>query len=159
MNIQGIRRGKDIWNSTQEEKNIWIRKRGKRGGKKSNRHSNIRQEKNVDPALGVYNLTTKILEPDQIKVLQKGLKFAPTNQFNTFQAYNNTHKFIRKLSLKKLFSKNTNHKESNKSLEYIHTELKPKSTFNPTNANSHFINTKHLKIIKVILSTLKHLKI
>lgn len=63
-------------NRSKENKN----KRGRRGGR--------RVQKSKTPiGTGIYNLSGTPLNEEEIQVLDRGLKYAPTRNLNTFQTY------------------------------------------------------------------------
>lgn len=70
-----------------------------------------------------------------LKVLE--LKYAPDRDLNTFDIFIDFQIFMRKLNIKKHFSKITPHLGQEIS-EYHHTNLGNRSVFNPRNPNSHF---------------------
>ncbi|OCT72218.1 hypothetical protein XELAEV_18035190mg [Xenopus laevis] len=112
--------GEEYGTPHKKRKTFGSENKEREGGKKS--HTHRTNEKNVDPVLGVYNLTTKTLEPDQVK----------------FNKHILIHINLSENSASKI--SRTNHTQANNLHEYTHTTLKPKSTFNPTHVNSHFIN-------------------
>ncbi|XP_069601861.1 uncharacterized protein [Ranitomeya imitator] len=61
--------------------------------------------RNHQGGLQVINLSDHVLSESQLRVLEKGLSFAPTNGFNFFTALKDLHLFSRKLILKKLHSR------------------------------------------------------
>ncbi|CAJ0946809.1 unnamed protein product, partial [Ranitomeya imitator] len=105
-------------------------KRGKRGGKLSKKKTN----KVTNNPQQVYNLSSHQLSGNEISLLQKGLKFAPTKQAKPFELYISMKKYLRNLALKKYFLKkehiSTNIRLCN-TTEYVHTSLANASTFHP----------------------------
>uniref|UniRef100_A0A8C5W849 Helix-turn-helix domain-containing protein n=1 Tax=Leptobrachium leishanense TaxID=445787 RepID=A0A8C5W849_9ANUR len=98
---------------------------------------------------GIFNLSQKILTNTEIKVLNKGLKFAPTKQMDKFSMYIDLQRFKRKLSLKKYFLKtpiiNNTAVDQDK---FVHTSLKNKSKFFPR----HVISNE-IKMFESLVST------
>lgn len=75
----------------------------------------------------IINLSDTKKSDAQIRVLNKGLKFAPTPKVSKFEAYIGVEKFIRKICLKKYFLKNPILEQEEKPHKYVHTELKETS--------------------------------
>ncbi|OCT70591.1 hypothetical protein XELAEV_18037515mg [Xenopus laevis] len=108
---------------------------------------------------GIFNLSKKVLTQVEVKVLEKGLTFAPTNKIDTFGMFIDTEKCIRKLMLKKAFSKN-NHIERNyetkstkENSNYTHAMLKTKSEYIPTQEKGSYIKT-YKELVKKDLAQL-----
>lgn len=55
---------------------------------------------------GIINISGGELTREEIKVLDKGLKFAPKKNLNTFNAYVDINKFTRSLHIKKYMLSN-----------------------------------------------------
>uniref|UniRef100_A0A8C5LWU5 Reverse transcriptase domain-containing protein n=1 Tax=Leptobrachium leishanense TaxID=445787 RepID=A0A8C5LWU5_9ANUR len=79
--------------------------------------------------IGIFNLSGYNLGGDEINVLRKGLKFAPSHSVDKFQVYVDLQKFKRKLCLKKFFLKTPI--ERTLTNESSYTSLKNKSMFYP----------------------------
>lgn len=130
-------------------KHIWSRKkrwRGRRAGRKL-------QKKKVPTGEGIFNLSGVPLNSNEIKVLDKGLKFAPTNNLNKFETYVNILKYMKKLNIKKHFISNTTGRTArNNSLG---TGLRNKSIFNPPSSDNKF--TEVFK--NMVVNDLEQLKI
>ncbi|CAH2302160.1 Hypothetical predicted protein [Pelobates cultripes] len=114
------------------------RGRGVRGGanlqRRKKRPTKPVNMKDREKQAGIFNLTPYVLNSPQIKLLQKGLKFAPTKKLNKFETYVDLNKFKRTLCLKKFFYKNpflTNSEDTQHDV-YKHTNLKEKSKFYPS---------------------------
>uniref|UniRef100_A0A8C5WJC8 Reverse transcriptase domain-containing protein n=1 Tax=Leptobrachium leishanense TaxID=445787 RepID=A0A8C5WJC8_9ANUR len=110
-----------------------------RRGCRAGRRRTKRKEK-VWTNGGIYNLTNKVLSAHQHRILQKGMKFAPTNKLDKFNMYIDIQKFKKNLCLKKYFSKNPIERNATMHL-YTHTNLKEKSTFFPKSMISSEITT------------------
>lgn len=67
--------------------------RGCRGGRKKKKKSALGK--------GIYNLSNATFTDEEHQVLNLGLKFAPDRTLDTFEAYIDLQKFMRKLNLKK----------------------------------------------------------
>uniref|UniRef100_A0A8C5MHD2 Reverse transcriptase domain-containing protein n=1 Tax=Leptobrachium leishanense TaxID=445787 RepID=A0A8C5MHD2_9ANUR len=102
---------------------------------------------------GIFNLTDTPLTDIEVKVLQKGMKYAPTKHMNLFDMYIDLQKFKKNLCLKKYFLKNPINRPSTFQF-YHHTNLKEKSTFFPKSLISQEINTFE-EMIMTDLSKLK----
>lgn len=87
-------------------------------------------------------------------VLDRGLKFVPTQNLNKFQTYVNIQKCVRTLNIKKYFLSNP----INRKLTIyggVHSNLLNKSTFNPPN-----IDNKYLEVFKnMVFKDLEGLKV
>lgn len=68
-------------------------------------------------------------------MLDLGLKFAPDKALDKFEAYIDLQKFMRKLNLKKHFAISTESSIKD-TPEYIQTNLKNNSTYNPKTPGS-----------------------
>lgn len=99
-----------------------------------------------------------VLTQEEIKVLDKGLKFAPIKNINKFNAYVDINKFIRSLNIKKYMLNNTGVGRGtkipdNNGIQY--SNLKNKSLFNPPPGNEG-----HIEVFKkLVLKDLQELKI
>lgn len=71
--------------------------RGRREGRRK-----IKKDK-ILLGIGIYNISGTNLWDDGLRVLDKGLKFAPVRNFNKFQTYVNLQKFVSTLNSKKIF--------------------------------------------------------
>lgn len=101
-------------------------KRGIRGGQRSK----VQKEKGV-VGQGIYNPSTINLSPDEISLLDKGLKFAPPQRLNKFQTYMDIHKYTRKLSVKRYIMSNPIKIGRNVQTDVQHSNLANASLFNP----------------------------
>lgn len=82
---------------------------------------------------GIFNLSSGILNLDEINFLDLGLKYTPDKNVSKFEVYIDLQKFIRKLNIKKLYlMKKTNAATPTQTI-YKHTKLRNNSTFNPKN--------------------------
>ena len=91
---------------------------------------------------GIFNLSGVDLTEDEIRVLDKGLKFAPVRNLNKFETYVSVQKYIRNLNLKKYFLSNPVIK-NNIAVTSHHSTLRNKSVFNP-----QYTDTKHLDVFR-----------
>ncbi|XP_077118764.1 uncharacterized protein LOC143774874 [Ranitomeya variabilis] len=116
-----------------------LRNSGLNREKKSERPKNTnnyqQNNKKIKKGLEVINLSSHTLTGDQITVLQKGLTFSPTNNFDVFTATKDVYLFARKLILKKLYAKDGHESTSDKvereaqqALEDLLSEQTVKST-------------------------------
>uniref|UniRef100_A0A8C5PLH9 Uncharacterized protein n=1 Tax=Leptobrachium leishanense TaxID=445787 RepID=A0A8C5PLH9_9ANUR len=81
---------------------------------------------------GIFNLSNKILTRSETSVLNKGLKFAPSNRLDKFGVFIDLQRFKRKLSLKKYFLKQPVEREVVQNCTpNVHTTLKNRSKFYP----------------------------
>uniref|UniRef100_A0A8C5MP67 Reverse transcriptase domain-containing protein n=1 Tax=Leptobrachium leishanense TaxID=445787 RepID=A0A8C5MP67_9ANUR len=104
-------------------------RRGKRAGKQLRKRE--KREETI-PLRGIFNLSNKNLTKIEISVLNKGLKFAPTNSVDKFGMYIDLQRFKRKLSLKKYFLKQPAERGILQNCtSMVHTNLKNKSKFFP----------------------------
>lgn len=105
---------------------------------------------------GIFNLSGQPLTHEEIGVLDKGLKYAPTKNLHKFYTYIGIQKYVRRLNIKKYFTSNT--AKSNKMAQ------KKRSYIEPCKINQ-FINpppkdNKHIDVLKQLVSKdLKDLKI
>lgn len=76
------------------------RHRGKRGGKRVKRGN---EKENLGQLNGVFNLSSKELNKEELLVLNKGLKYVPKAKLNKFQTFVDIQKFTRQLCLKRHF--------------------------------------------------------
>lgn len=74
-----------------------------------------------------------------MKILNRGLKFAPDKSLDKFNTYIDLHKFIRTLNLKKYFVQQPGISGTLHIPEYTHSNLKEKSTFMPYTTNNECI--------------------
>lgn len=81
----------------------WKQTGGKKKGRRGRRAGWKTQKTKVPLGTGIYNINGTDLSEDELKVLDKGLKFAPVWNFNKFQTYIILQKFIRTLNIKKYF--------------------------------------------------------
>uniref|UniRef100_A0A8C5Q3U3 Reverse transcriptase domain-containing protein n=1 Tax=Leptobrachium leishanense TaxID=445787 RepID=A0A8C5Q3U3_9ANUR len=125
-----------------------IRKRGRRGGR-LRLHQNLREKRKVLDQTGIYNLSTKVLTEAQIKVLKKGLKYAPTRNIDKFETYVDLQNFKKNLCLKKYFLRNPLARTAPIEI-YQHTKLKEKSNFYPRSMLSNEINAFEQVVLKEI---------
>lgn len=63
-------------------------------GEESRKESS--KKENTNRGEYIYNLSRIPLNSNEIKVIDKGLKFAPTNNLNKFETYVNIQKYMRK---------------------------------------------------------------
>lgn len=63
------------------------KERAQRGGKKKTRKLGE----------GIFNLADIVFTQEELLVLDKGIKYAPSKSFNQFKAFIDLHKFVRKL--------------------------------------------------------------
>lgn len=114
----------------------------------------------------VINLSSLILNKDQIILLNKGLSFTPTPPFNKFEWVKDIHLFARKLALHKFFRKENNENEQQikndkRIMEMLEglvpplTKIKPKSKMTPL-----FSQFKHIDIfVSMVTEKIKDIKI
>lgn len=91
------------------------------------------------------------LSEDELRVLDKGLKFAPIRNFNKFQTYISLQKFVRTLNIKCYFLSKPG-EPPRTSAQVLpsgtHSNLSNKSVFNPPK-NDH----KHIEVFKNMVSS------
>lgn len=86
---------------------------------------------------GIFNLSDVTFTLDELKVLVLGLKYAPDRDLNKYDIFIDFQKFMRKINIKKHFSRATPQLEQE--VPYFnHTNLRNNLVFNPINPNSHF---------------------
>lgn len=110
-------------------------KRGCRGGFK------IKKKKRT-VGEGIYNISRIELTKAELTTLDKGLKYAPTRNFNKFEMYVDIQKYTRKLNIKKyMLTKppNIHTTELDTPGRIIHSNLRNKSLFNPPAQNNEHI--------------------
>lgn len=84
------------------------------------------------------------MSESEIRVLDRGLKFAPVQNMNKFDTYVNIHKFVRNVNMKKYFLSNPSRPVT--TTGGFHSTLRNKSTFNPLNTDN-----KYLEVFKNML--------
>lgn len=126
-------------------------KRGRRAGRKL-------QKTKVPLDTGIYNISGTDLSEDELKVLDKGFKFAPVKNFNKFQTYISLQKFIRTLNIKRYFLSKAGKRSGHTGVTAPiggHSDLANKSVFNPPK-NDH----RHIEVFKnMVTSDLHEMKI
>lgn len=125
--------------------------RGRRGGRQV-------QKGKTPVGAGIYNLSGKPFNDDEIRVLDRGLKYAPTRNLNKFHTYINLQKYIQNVSIKNFFLSNPVTRTATipeKATLSHHSNLRNKSVFNPANAD-----TKHLDVFRnIVMKGLELLKV
>ncbi|CAH2296446.1 Hypothetical predicted protein, partial [Pelobates cultripes] len=106
-----------------------------------------KQEKNVE---GIFNLTEQTLSAEQTEILSKGLKFAPTTDFNKFDFFIDVNHFIRRLSLKKFFFRKEQSAITLQNKNYVHIDLREKSTFFPKHMISDQMKAFEIIVMKEV---------
>lgn len=76
------------WKYKRREKK---RKRGRRSGRRT-------QKKQTSIGTGIYNLSDINFNKEEIRVLDKGLKYAPIKNLNKFDTYVHIQKYVRTLN-------------------------------------------------------------
>uniref|UniRef100_A0A8C5Q1A3 Reverse transcriptase domain-containing protein n=1 Tax=Leptobrachium leishanense TaxID=445787 RepID=A0A8C5Q1A3_9ANUR len=96
---------------------------------------------------GIFNLSHRVLSDTEVKVLNKGLKFAPTNNLDKFNVYIDLQRFKRKLSLKFFFLKNPIERDIRQNLgPTLHTPLK-----NPSKFYTRHVVSNEIKVFKNLI--------
>lgn len=86
---------------------------------------------------GIFNISGST--EDELRVLDKGLKFAPVYDFNKFYTYVNLQKFVRNLNIKKTFLSKPAERAALVPVG-MHPNLGNRSVFNPPNVNTNHID-------------------
>lgn len=80
---------------------------------------------------GIFNLSDVSFTPQELKMLDLGLKFAPSKPLDKFELHVDLKKFLRKLNIKKFFLENPpDARENNINSEFQHTNVRNNSLFN-----------------------------
>lgn len=112
--------------------------RGCRGGRRVQKKKRGRLD-------GICNLENIKLNNKEVNILNAGLKCAANKPINTFSVYNDVHKYIRKINMKRYFL-GINSAPSNKIGNItigVDSGLKNKSLFNPPQPSN-----KHVEVFK-----------
>ena len=94
--------------------------------------------------LSVFNLSSKILSPAHVSLLNKGLSFGPTTQCNDFDVKVDMFKFFRNIRLREYFSSpnsDTSIEPVGCSPAHTPTPFRSKSYFIPPANRNHSIET------------------
>lgn len=72
--------------------------------KKGGNNSHIKDGHSLEKSIKIFNLSKHELNPYEISLLEKGVSFCPTNRVDSFTLFLDLHKFLRKLTLQRLFT-------------------------------------------------------
>lgn len=79
----------------------------------------------------VFNLSNRVLNETEIKLLSKGLKYTPTPRMNNEQLKTDIKEYTRKLRLKEYFNEDDDDSTQNLNEEQEQDLVRNKSDFNP----------------------------
>lgn len=99
------------------------------------------------------------MSEDELRVLDKGLKFTPVRNFSKFHAHVNIQKFVRTLNIKKYFLAKLAERTAIAPVG-IHSNLSNKSVFNLPNVDSkHIAVFRNMVISDLDLESMKVKKV
>lgn len=115
-------------------KHIWGKRKRKRGRRAGRRE----QKKKIPVGAGIFNISGQELDKEELKVLDRGLKYAPVKNLNKFDTFIQIHKYIRTLNQKKYFLSKPDTRPAITEHDH-HSSLKNRSVFNPNNSDNKYV--------------------
>lgn len=89
----------------------------------------------------VFNLSNRVLNETEIKLLSKGLKYTPTPRMNNEQLKTDIKEYTRKLRLKEYFYEDDDDSTQNLNEEQEQDLVRNKSDFNPKRGRNQTLDT------------------
>lgn len=89
----------------------------------------------------VFNLSNRVLNETEIKLLSKGLKYTPTPRMNNEQLKTDIKEYTRKLRLKEYFNEDDDDSTQNLNEEQEQDLVRNKSDFNPKRGRNQTLDT------------------
>lgn len=89
----------------------------------------------------VFNLSNRVLNETEIKLLSKGLKYTPTPRMNNEQLKTDIKEYTRKLQLKEYFNEDDDDSTQNLNEEQEQDLVRNKSDFNPKRGRNQTLDT------------------